>query len=110
MGANQRQVLKYSDARGREPLSAWLKTLKDAKGRAAVYVRINRMEHGNFGDYVSVGDGVFEMRIHLGPGYRIYFGVDDDESVLLLCGGPKRSQRRDTARAKRIWKEHKKTG
>lgn len=110
MGANQRTILIYSDARGREPLSEWMRSLKDKKVRAAVMVRIDRMEHGNFGDHASVGDGVQELRIQLGPGYRVYFGMDDEGIVILLGGGTKRSQRRDIERAKQIWRKYRQHG
>lgn len=67
------------------------------------------MKYGNFGDYQSVGDGVFELRLHFGAGYRIYFGVVDNTIVLLLCGGDKSSQARDIVRAKVYWLEYKET-
>ena len=66
-----------------------------------------QLETGNFGDYRSVGEGVFELRFHFGAGYRIYFGEVDNTIVLLLCGGDKSSQARDIDRAKAYWMEHK---
>lgn len=102
----QKSIVIYSDAKGREPLSDWLESLKNKKARAAVMVRIGRMAHGNFGDHASVGDGVHELRIHLGPGYRVYFGTGDEGNVILICGGNKRSQRRDVEKAKRILREY----
>ena len=81
--------------------------LADNAAYAKLMVRIGRMKHGNFGDHASVGVGVHEMRIDIGPGYRVYYGVAGSEIVLLLCGGTKRSQSRDVENAKRYWKEHK---
>jgi putative addiction module killer protein len=71
-------------------------------------LRIDRLEDGNPGDVAPVGDGISEMRIHYGPGYRLYFSRRGDELILLLCGGDKSSQRKDIATAKMLargWKE-----
>ncbi|MFD2367819.1 type II toxin-antitoxin system RelE/ParE family toxin [Pseudoduganella sp. GCM10020061] len=67
--------------------------------------RVYRMKGGNFGDHRPIGDGVFELRIHAGPGYRIYYGQHGDELVLLLCGGSKKSQDSDIRIAKGYWRE-----
>ena len=78
----------------------WMRSLKDAKGRAQILMRIKRVRaYGHFGDCDSVGRGVGELRIHVGPGYRVYFVQKGREVVLLLCGGDKSSQARDIARA-----------
>lgn len=69
--------------------------------------RLERLGSGNFGDCRSVGDGVFELRIHIGAGYRVYFGEVDRTIVLLFCGGDKSTQTRDIQRAKTYWLEHK---
>ena len=81
---------------------AWLSNLKDFRGKARIIKRVRSAERGNFGDCEQVGDGVSEMRIHFGPGYRIYFTRVGDVVYLLLCGGTKRGQKRDIARAKRL--------
>ena len=77
----------------------WLAQLKDLRGRARIIERIRGAERGNFGDCASVGNGVSEMRIHFGPGYRLYFCRKDDVVYVLLCGGTKQGQRRDIVRA-----------
>ena len=77
----------------------WLAQLEDLRGSARIMERIQSAEHGNFGDCRSVGNGVYEMRIHFGPGYRLYFCREDDVVYVLLCGGTKRGQRRDIVRA-----------
>jgi len=78
---------------------AWLSTLKDNVGRARIVHRIRSAEHGNFGDCEPVGEGVSEMRVHVGPGYRIYFKRRGKVVYLLLLGGDKSSQKRDIKRA-----------
>lgn len=85
----------------------WLDNLPDVSGRAAIRGRLNRMEEGNFGDYRGVGQGVWEMRIHFGPGYRVYYGEDGPRIILLICGGDKRTQQKDIRKARRIWTEYR---
>jgi putative addiction module killer protein len=79
--------------------SNWLRRLKDANAAARIIARIRRMEMGNPGDAKSVGNGVMEMRIDYGPGYRIYYLHRGAETVILVCGGDKRTQRQDIKRA-----------
>lgn len=77
----------------------WLSGLKDARGKARIAARIRSAERGNWSDCRSVGEGVSEMRIHFGPGYRIYLTRVGDVDYVLLCGGTKRGQKRDIVRA-----------
>lgn len=86
----------------------WLKKLKDETGRARIVSRINRLMEGLPGDVVSVGNGVSELRIHYGPGYRVYFHQQGDTIIVLLCGGDKGTQRRDIDTAHRILSEWRK--
>jgi putative addiction module killer protein len=83
----------------------WLGGLRDRNARATILTRIRRMEMGNPGDVKPVGDGVSEMRIPHGPGYRLYFANIGGVVAILLCGGDKSSQRRDIAKAKKMAKE-----
>ena len=69
--------------------------LRDARGRARIAARIDRLAHGNPGDVAPVGDGVSELRIHFGPGYRVYFKQQGPMLILLLCGGNKSTQTKD---------------
>ena len=85
--------------------TAWLDNVKDERAAARIVTRIRRMEIGNAGDVRSVGDGVSEIRIDYGPGYRVYFARRGKTLVILLCGGDKKSQRNDIAVAKRMAKE-----
>ncbi|MFZ5931115.1 MAG: type II toxin-antitoxin system RelE/ParE family toxin [Pseudomonadota bacterium] len=82
--------------------SAWLDALRDHKGKALVLNRLANAALGNFGDCAAVGEGVSEMRIHHGPGYRVYFVRDGAAVYVLLCGGDEGAQRRDIALAKRM--------
>ncbi len=86
----------------------WLAGLKDARARARIAIRIDRLAHGNAGDGKSVGAGISELRIDCGPGYRVYFMQRGQAVVVLLNGGDKRSQASDIRRAMEIgqeWKE-----
>ena len=82
----------------------WLDRLKDDLAASAIAKRLTRVQLGNFGDAKTVGEGVRELRVHYGPGYRIYFQIRQQEIVLLLCGGDKSSQARDIAQAKQLAK------
>ena len=82
-----------------DEFDAWLSNLQDKIGRARIAYRIRSAEHGNFGDCEPVGEGVSEMRIHVGPGYRAYFTRRAEVVYLLLLGGDKSSQKRDIKRA-----------
>ena len=80
----------------------WLAGLKDAKAKAAILVRIDRAALGNFGDCALVAGGVFEMRVHVGPGYRVYYVRRGRTVYLLLCGGDKGTQTADIKRAAKL--------
>lgn len=97
----------YETSSGSEPLTEWLNGLKDLKAQIAIRVRLDRMKLGNFGYCESVGEGVSEMKIDLGPGYRVYFGMIGRTIVLLLCGGDKKTQNRDIRRALEFFRDHK---
>ena len=93
-------ILEYTDVRGRCPYREWIEKLKDGRARARILMRIDRMELGLFGDAKSLGDGVSELRVSCGPGYRVYYAQDGDKVFLLLCGGDKSQQSKDIERAK----------
>ena len=90
------------EVRQTQEFSAWLHRLRDANAAARIIGRIRRMEMGNPGDTRSVGQGVLEMRIDHGPGYRVYFARRGAEVVILLCGGDKRTQQQDIRRAQQL--------
>jgi putative addiction module killer protein len=85
-----------------EEFSSWLKQLRDTRARAKIFARIDRLALGNPGDVEPVGNGVSEMKIHYGPGYRVYFVQRGEEIIVLLCGGDKGSQSVDIALAKQL--------
>lgn len=101
-------IREYLRPDGKCPFRNCLRSLKDAKTRARIRVRINRIRLGNFGDCKSVGSGVSEFRIDYGPGYRVYFGRVGEKIVLLLCGGTKKNQEKDIKLAKEYWYDYKK--
>jgi len=80
----------------------WLKRLKDRVAKALIVARVKRLEEGNPGDSGPIGEGLSEMRIHYGPGYRVYFKDTGKEIIILLCGGDKSTQQSDIIRAKKI--------
>jgi len=90
------------EIRQTEVFANWLANLRDRKAKARVQVRIDRMETGNFGDVAPVGQGVSEMRIFYGPGYRVYFVQKGTVVIILLCGGDKSTQSHDINKAKEL--------
>lgn len=102
-----RELQFHRTQNGREPFTEWFESIRDQKTRIRIRGRLDRLETGNFGDCQSVGNGVFELRLHFRQGYRIYFGEVANTIVLLLCGGAKSSQTRDIERAKTYWQEYK---
>ena len=103
----KKQVNIYLDSKGKAPFSVWLNALTDVKGRAKIRERIARLRLGNQGDCEPVGEGISELRIHYGPGYRVYFGKAGKQLVILLVGGTKRTQKKDIKIAKLFWKDYK---
>lgn len=88
------------DVRQTKIFAKWFENLKDRKARSRIQARIDRLEQGNFGDVAPVGDGISELRIFYGPGYRVYFIQKGSIIVILLSGGDKSSQQADIASAK----------
>jgi len=100
------QIRQYVDRLGRTPFLEWLDDLNDA-AQARVATVLERLESGNLSSVKSVGAGVQELRINFGPGYRLYFGWNGAQVIILLVGGDKRRQRADIQRAKELWQEFK---
>lgn len=107
LSVNCQVVRSYVAVDGRCPFSEWLLGFKDLRTQAHIDARLVRLRKGNFGDCRPVGEGVFELKINFGPGYRVYYGRDGFELVVLLCGGSKRTQDSDIRRGKEYWHEYK---
>jgi putative addiction module killer protein len=100
-------LLRYQREDGAEPFTDWLNGMRDKAAAARIRIRLLRIEAGNFGDCEPVGEGVTELRVHVGPGYRVYFGRYGKTVVILLCGGDKATQSSDIRQAKSLWAEWK---
>jgi putative addiction module killer protein len=98
----------YATAAGRAPYLDWFGALRDQRAKQKIDARIGRVRLGNFGQARGVGEGVFELKVDFGPGYRIYFGQDEADLVILLCGGDKSTQNADIRQAKAYWAQYKK--
>ncbi len=102
-----KELLAYRTREGRTPFNEWLDELDDQNIVARVLARLARVRRGNLGDCKSVGEGVSELRVDYGPGYRVYFAQKGQVLVILLCGGDKRTQEKDIQRAKQYWHDYK---
>ncbi len=96
-------VRHYLTRDGNDLVADWLRRLRDMQAKAAIIRRLNRLEQGNFGDFKSLREGVYELRIDVGPGYRVYYARSGKTVVLLLFGGTKRTQDADIDRACDYW-------
>lgn len=99
------QLLHYVTLDGRDIYQDWLDNLRDMRARIAIDRRIERITRNNLGDHKFCKDGVWELRIDVGPGYRVYYAKSGQDIVLLLCGGDKRSQSSDIDRAVMCWRD-----
>ena len=100
------EIRRYRTAAGVEPLTEWLSGLRDRQARARILVRLERVAVGNFGDCKFLRDGVSELRIDWGPGYRVYYRRDGRTLIVLLCGGDKRKQDADIKKAVELWQDY----
>jgi putative addiction module killer protein len=105
--AHSIELREYVTAGGKYPVRDYLRRLHDSRAQTRIAMPMNRLATGNFGDSKFVRDGVFELRIDYGPGYRVYFGVLESTCVLLLCAGDKRTQQSDIDRAAGYLRDYK---
>ena len=99
-------INEYTDEIGRSLYAQWLKSIKDPKIKARIILQVDKMELGLFGDSQPIGNGLSELRIHYGAGYRVYYGKQGQFRYLLLLGGNKSTQTRDIRLAKDYWKDY----
>lgn len=104
---NSKEVFVYTTQDGQQPYSDWLNGLRDGTSRRRIIQHVTRLGSGNYGDCKSLKDGVFELRLSFGSGYRVYFAEDGNTVVIVLCGGDKSTQEKDIEAAKDYWKEYK---
>ncbi|MFN6470827.1 MAG: type II toxin-antitoxin system RelE/ParE family toxin [Nostoc sp. SerVER01] len=107
MEVQPREIRNYLTLDGKNVFDEWLDTLRDRRAKAKIRARLDRVEDGNLGDCKSVGEGVWELRIDYGPGYRIYFGQEGITVIILLCGGDKSTQEQDIVKAQEYWKDYR---
>jgi len=103
----KKELRFYRTLDGKEPFTHWFETLKDKKIKAQLKNRLERVAVGNNGDCKALGDGIFELRVHYGPGYRMYFAEKGNYFILLLAGGTKANQKKDIKNAKAYWEDFK---
>ncbi|TAG85924.1 MAG: type II toxin-antitoxin system RelE/ParE family toxin [Oscillatoriales cyanobacterium] len=103
---NEREIRNYLRADGTDPFEDWYNSLRDTTGKNKIRLRLKRVMTGNLGDCKSVGEGVFELKIDFGPGYRLYFGQVGLTIVILLIGGDKSTQERDIGKAIQYWRDY----
>jgi putative addiction module killer protein len=101
--ATRRTVRIYRSEDGQCPYKEWFKALRDIRAQTRIAQRIDRIATGNLGDVKPVGDGLLELRVDYGPGYRVYFGQHGSDTVIILCAGDKRTQDMDIKTAQRYW-------
>jgi len=99
------EIRHYLTSDEKDPFLEWRSKLRDTKAKIAIDRRINRIELGNFGDHKFCRDGIWELRIDVGPGYRVYYAIVGSQIILLLCGGDKRTQNSDITRACEHWQD-----
>lgn len=107
MEVTPKELQIYVTEAGWAPFSEWLASLDDARARAKIRVRLDRVRLGNVGDCHGIGEGVQELRIDYGPGYRVYLGQVGSTIVILLCGGDKSTQNKDIELAKQYWSDYR---
>jgi putative addiction module killer protein len=102
----KRKSLIYQTATGTEPYTEYLDALRDRRAAAKIKTRVTRAEMGNLGLHRSVGQGVLELKIDFGPGYRVYVSLLGSEVIVLLCAGDKNTQPKDIVRAQAYWNDY----
>ena len=106
METTPKEIAYYTTIDGKAPFREWYMGLRDQEVKAIISQRLDRVSLGLLGDWKSLSDGVYELRVNYGPGYRVYIGQDGQKLVLLLCGGDKKTQSKDITTAKKYWENY----
>jgi putative addiction module killer protein len=104
--ARPRNVEVYESASGTVPFDDWMRDLRDPEGRAAIDAKVALLRRGSLGNYRDVGDGLIELKVNAGPGYRVYI-ADNGRNSLILAAGRKNTQKQDIKAAKRYWTDYR---
>lgn len=100
-------ITVYEQPKGQRPFDKWFDSLRDKRAQSRIFIKLRQVQAGSLGDCKSVGEGILELRIDVGAGYRVYCGRFGAELVVLLCGGDKSTQSNDIERAKAFWADWK---
>jgi putative addiction module killer protein len=107
MISRKRILEEYQTSGGSVPYLEWLHAVKDGQTRAVIRNRVDRLEEGNPGHWKSVGHGIYELKIHFGSGFRVYFAEYGPILIILLCGGDKKTQQKDIQNAQKYWSDYR---
>jgi len=108
METTLKKIVHYMTSDGKSIFQGWYRTLRDTDAKIKISRRLALAKEGNFGDTKPIGGGAHEMRIHHGPGYRVYYANDGEKVIVLLCGGDKSNQYEDIKSTKEYWADYKK--
>ncbi|MCB0319089.1 MAG: type II toxin-antitoxin system RelE/ParE family toxin [Bdellovibrionales bacterium] len=106
MDVKARRIVLLRLENGSSLFEEWMKGIRSSKHKRVIDARLIRVRNGNFGDHKYLGEGVYELRIFVGPGFRVYYGLDGDTIIVLLGGGSKHTQNKDIKTAKDIWRKY----
>jgi putative addiction module killer protein len=101
------EINYYKDRNGNSPYKHWLERLKEGQASLFIILQVNKLGVGLSGDSQPIGIGLSELRIHYGPGYRVYYARESKSSILILCGGKKSSQKKDISAARGYWRDYR---
>ncbi|MFM6451664.1 MAG: type II toxin-antitoxin system RelE/ParE family toxin [Planktothrix sp.] len=107
METQPKEIRRYVASDGKIPFDQWFNRLRDRQAQYRIDLRLKKLQLGNLGDCRFVGEGVYELKIDYGPGYRIYFAQVGVTIILLLCGGDKSTQKQDIDQAQKYWKHYR---
>ena len=100
-------VKAYKNEQGNIPYRKWLSSIKDNVVKVRILQRFDRVEYGHLGSFKALANGIYELKLDFGPGYRVYYGMEEKKLIILLCGGDKSTQKKDIAKAIEYWKDYK---